>query len=119
MNDLLLAHYRPGLLLLTLLFFALMIAAGALPDQANALSARFGDKLLHALAYGFMTMLLFHAIKGSRRLRLLAPVVMVALLGLIDESIQSLLPYRHASLLDWLFDVAAAAVVVTLLSLRA
>ena len=119
MNELLMAQCRPGLLLLTLLFFVLMITLGSIPGEASALSARFGDKLLHVLADGFMAMLLFHAIKGSRSMRFFAPIAMIALLGLIDESVQSFLPYRHASLLDWFFDVAAAALAVTLLALRA
>ena len=38
-------------LALLLIVFALMILLGSLPGQADALSARFGDKSLHLIAY--------------------------------------------------------------------
>ena len=34
-----------------LIVFALMILMGSLPGQADALSAQFGDKPLHLIAY--------------------------------------------------------------------
>ena len=99
-------------------FFCVMVILGALPGEADALSARFGDKLLHASAFGFMTALAHHSVIGPRNLRALASVSFVAMLGLVDEGIQYFLPYRNASLLDWCFDVSAALVIASLLCLR-
>ena len=98
-------------------FFLLMISIGSVPGEANALSDRFGDKLLHTLAYGFMAMLCFHALVAKPLLRALITIAAIALLGLIDEGIQSLLPYRNASLADWCFDIGSAAIVAALLLL--
>jgi VanZ family protein len=36
-------------------------------------------------------------------------MLIVALLGLLDEVIQGLMPYRHADLRDWKVDLLAAA----------
>ena len=98
-------------------FFVLMVAVGSVPGEASALSDRFGDKLLHALAYGFMAVLCFYALVARPLLRALLTVASVSLLGVIDESIQSLLPYRNASLTDWCFDIGSAALVAATLLL--
>ena len=98
-------------------FFLLMISIGSVPGEANALSDRFGDKLLHTLAYGFMAMLCFHSLIAKPMLRAVLTVAAIALLGMIDEAIQSLLPYRNASLVDWCFDIGSAAIVAAALLL--
>lgn len=98
------------------LFFVAMVALGALPDQASQLSTRIGDKLLHVLAYAFMTLLCFAAVVAPRLHRAAVTLGMIALLGLADESIQSLLPYRNASFTDWCFDIGTATLVALLLS---
>ncbi len=100
-------------------FFLLMLTIGAVPGEADALSSRYGDKLLHALAYGFMALLCHQAIQAEPWLRGLLTVGLIALLGLADESLQSLLPYRNASAIDWCFDIAAAMIVAVLLALTA
>lgn len=112
-------QWRRHWLLALLGFFVVMVMIGAIPGQAQALSARAGDKLLHLLAFGFMTLLCHLAIRAAPVPRALLVVAIVALLGLADESLQSLLPYRNASALDWCFDIAAAAIVSTLLAWHA
>ena len=110
---------RPLWMCLLLAFFIIMLAAGAIPGSANALSDRFGDKLLHLLAYGFMAALCFQSLRGRRLTQSLISLLIIALLGLIDELVQSLLPYRNASLIDWCFDIAAAIVVIIFMNLFA
>jgi len=51
-------------------------------------------------------------------MRSLATLCVIAVLALFDETVQGYLPYRNASLLDWCFDMGAALIVVTLLTLR-
>ena len=109
--------WRPRLLAFLLLFFALMVALGALPGEAESLSARFGDKLLHALAYGMMATICFYVPRTSAAIRVVFTLGVIALLGLADEAIQSLLPYRNASLSDWWFDIGTAAIVASVLAL--
>ncbi len=110
--------FRPFWLSLLALFFLLMVAGGAAPGQAELLSARFGDKLLHVLAYALLTVLCFAAVSAPPLHRAALTLGGIALLGLADEAIQSLLPYRNASLTDWCFDIGTA-LLVSLLLLRA
>lgn len=110
-------EWRPIWMAMLLTFFSSMVLLGAIPGSAAALSSGFGDKLLHLLAYACMTALCFRALKGKRLARTLFTLLIIALLGLIDESIQFLLPYRNASVLDWCFDMTAAGTMIVLLNL--
>jgi VanZ family protein len=47
----------------------------------------------------------------------LRTVTMIGFLGALDEAIQSFMPYRHADMSDWAFDMLAATVSVTALLL--
>jgi len=94
-------------------FFLSMVAIGSLPGQATALSSRFGDKALHTAAYALISVLAHASLIGSRNARAIASVILVGCLGLLDECIQRLLPYRNASLSDWCFDMAAAIAVAS------
>ncbi len=112
-------RWHIGWLLALAGFFLLMVLLGSVPGQAQALSDRYGDKLLHTLAYGFMAILCHRSLHAPRTLHALLTVGVIALLGLLDESLQSLLPYRNASILDWCFDIGAAAIVAALLACQA
>jgi VanZ family protein len=109
---------RSRYLAVLLIFFALMILLGSLPGQADALSARFGDKSLHLIAYVCCSVLCYRVWIAPRRQRIHLTVAMIALLGLIDEGIQAALPYRNASLVDWCFDLLAALIAISCLWLQ-
>ena len=110
--------FRQVPLLLLFLFFITMISVGLMPGKASALSTHINDKLLHFFAYALMTVLAFKSINARTTARMLVSLALIGSLGLIDETIQYLLPYRNASLADWCFDVAAAVVVIFFLGLR-
>jgi len=99
-----------------LLLFALMVLLGSVPGQAESLSERFGDKLLHLLAYTALSVLCYQSWRVARSRRVMLTISLIALLGLIDEAIQAALPYRQASLSDWGFDLLAAVLTVLALS---
>ena len=99
-------------------FFILLVALGSVPGAADTMSARYGDKLLHTLAYSVMSVLYFHAYRGSKLARSSGTLATIALLGALDETIQSFLPHRNASLADWCFDMASALLIVLLLAWR-
>lgn len=109
-------HIRLPWLAALLLLFALMVLLGSVPGQAESLSERFGDKLLHLLAYTALSALCYRSWYAARLQRALLTIGLIALLGLIDEAIQAVLPYRQASLSDWGFDLLAAALTVFALS---
>lgn len=110
------SFWRPGLARLCLptagLFFLVMVSVGNLPGLASDMSDAFGDKRLHLAAYGFLAALIYLSVN---RRPILAALFSVAVLGTLDEGIQSLFPYRQAELLDLLADILAAGVSVTCL----
>jgi hypothetical protein len=97
------------------IFFALMLLLGAIPGEAKALSDAFGDKLLHLCAYSFLTCLLFAGVNGTIAGRAWQTIMLIGLLGGIDEAIQSFMPYRNANLSDWIVDMLAAGLALTVL----
>ncbi len=109
---------QPRYLALLLLFFGLMVLLGSVPGNANALSDRFGDKTLHLIAYVGLSVLCYRAWLAPRKKRIAITLLMIALLGLIDEGIQSALPYRNASVVDWCVDFLAALMTVGALWLQ-
>jgi VanZ family protein len=110
---------RPRWMCLLLVFFIIMLVLGAVPGNADALTNRIDDKLLHLIAYSCMAALCFQSLQGRRLIQSLTSLLIIALLGLIDELVQLLLPYRNASLIDWCFDIAAAITVIIFMNLFA
>lgn len=98
-------------------FFALMVAIGAIPGEATALSAKVPDKLLHFTAYAGLSGLIYGDLAGGMASRALRTLLLIALLGGLDEVMQSFMPYRSADLADWTFDMLAALSSVLLLPL--
>lgn len=105
----------PRCLLAALILFALMVAVGAVPGKAQALSAAVYDKLLHFAAYALLSGLVYGALSGRPAVRALRTLVVVGALGALDEAIQGLMPYRDANWMDWNFDMMAALTCVALL----
>lgn len=99
-------------LLATLFLFTAMVAIGAIPGKANALSAVVYDKILHVAAYAGLAGLIYSGINASRPICALNSLLAIATLGAVDEAIQSMLPYRHANFQDWKYNMLGASVCV-------
>lgn len=95
-------------LLAALGFFLLMTGIGAIPGEARHLSDMVDDRVLHFTAYVVLSCLIYGAVAGNTAHRALRTLVLTILLGLLDESIQSFMPYRVADLGDLGYDVLAA-----------
>lgn len=95
----------------------LMIALGAIPGKAQALSTAVYDKLLHFLAYALLSSLVYSGLEGRPARRALRTVAIVGALGALDEMVQALMPYREANWIDWKVDMMAAVSSVLLLML--
>ncbi|HWZ93274.1 MAG TPA: VanZ family protein [Polyangiaceae bacterium] len=83
------------------------------------------DKLLHALAFAGLALLLVRATRvllprASLRRRLSFAVFLASFVGALLEVCQAFVPYRSAELLDWVADTvgALAAAVAIVLYLR-
>lgn len=101
---------RKPRLYLALLMYAAILVMGSIPG-ARAEIGQFASGLaLHSIAYSSLAFLIFVGSTGSPARRALKALLAVALMGAADEMVQSMFPYRGASVGDWLVDCAAAAV---------
>ena len=97
-----------------LAYVTLIITLSAQPHLRPPLDFRFSDKLAHLLEYGVLGVLLVRALHGSMGLPLalgtaLLAILLGALIGAGDEYLQSFVPGRESSALDWLADVTGVA----------
>lgn len=103
-------RYRSALLL-----FAVIVAIGSVPGARQEIAHVASGIVLHTLAYGVVSLLLYTGSTGTPAARAGKTVLTVALMGAFDETVQSFLPYRHGALADLLVDVNAAVMVSALL----
>ncbi len=79
-------------------------------QPAPRLPARQLDKAVHFGAYAVLAFLSYHSLRKSGVKGPAAKAAVLGLLiGMLDESLQQLSPYRTASLLDLLADLAGAS----------
>lgn len=124
-------HAKPMPALLSLLFldpkfqrlrysaafagYAAIVTMGAIPGARAGIGNYAPGIVLHTLAYGAITLLLYTGSGGSAPSRALKAVATVAAMGAADELIQGFLPYRRGAVSDWLVDCNAAVMVAGLL----
>lgn len=91
------------------LVYALVLILGSLPGARDEVGKVAPGVVLHSLTYGFISVMLFcgqgRATAGNAAASLLA----VAVLGALDEYVQSWFSYRTADWTDWAVDVLACA----------
>ncbi|MES2759078.1 MAG: VanZ family protein [Pseudomonadota bacterium] len=98
-----------------LLIYTAILVMGSIPGARSELGHYATGVVLHSLAYGVLTFLIFTGSQGNGGARALKALLTVALMGAGDELVQSLFPYRGASLGDWLVDCSAAGVTAAVL----
>lgn len=97
------------------LMFAAILVMGSIPGARAEIGQIGSGIVLHSIAYGSLTFLLYTGATGARGQRALRSVLTVALMGALDETVQSFLPYRTGSVADWLIDCAASLIAAALL----
>ena len=102
-------HVLPAGAYASAIFYGGLIRIGALPEVGFVAS----DKLLHALAFGGLALLLARAVHWfhahlSLAKKLLFGAAGSSFLGLLLELSQALTVYRSADIWDWLADTAGA-----------
>lgn len=97
------------------IFYLLIIALGSIPHARAAIGQLASGVILHSLAYSMITVLLFSGIKGNLFKKSVQTFLTVALMGALDECVQSLFTYRTASIGDWLVDCSASIITTFLL----
>jgi VanZ family protein len=108
------SHARLRLWTAYLLFLATVII-GSIPG-ARAQAAQLAEGVvLHSCGYSLLTFLLFTGHAGNAAQRAVKAVLVIAVMGAIDEFVQTFFPYRHGSIQDWEVDMVAAVVAATVL----
>jgi len=96
-------------------FYLAIVIVGSIPGARAEIGEYAPGVVLHSLAYAFLTVLWFTGSSGSMLARTLKSLLTVAMMGAVDELVQSFLPYRVADVADWAVDCTAAAVACLLL----
>ncbi len=97
------------------LVYAAIVLMGSVPGVRAEMGHVASGIVLHTLAYGGITFLLFTGSTGNSQSRALRSIATVVLMGAVDELIQSFLPYRRGAVSDWLVDCNAAILMAGLL----
>jgi VanZ family protein len=101
--------HRKLRLIMAFVFYWSLIVLGMIPGMRAQAGEYASGAVLHSLAYSIITYLLFTGIISQTFRKALACLVLVAVMGALDEYIQSFFPYRSGSIRDWMVDMLAAA----------
>ncbi|MRW91267.1 hypothetical protein GJ699_14835 [Duganella sp. FT80W] len=91
-----------------IVLYLLILILGSIPGARQDIGEVASGVILHSLAYAGLTFLLFTGSVGALPQRALKAVLTIALMGALDEYVQSFFPYRHGAVSDWLVDCNAA-----------
>jgi hypothetical protein len=98
--------------------YFLILTIGSIPGARHEIGQFAPGVILHSTAYAVITFFLFTGfLEGSRLSRSIRALLIVALMGALDEMVQSFFPYRHAAVSDWLVDCIASLITLLLLAI--
>jgi VanZ family protein len=97
------------------LMYLTIITTGNIPGARADIGQYAPGPVLHSIAYAVLASLWFIGSRGSPLARAAKAVLAVAVMGALDETIQSWFPYRGADVHDWMVDCTAAIVASGLL----
>lgn len=102
-------HVLPAVVYASVIFYAGLIQMGPLPEVGFVAS----DKLLHALVFGGLALLLARAVhwahpRASLAGKLWSGCAGSSLAGLLLELCQALTAYRSSDAVDWIADTVGA-----------
>jgi VanZ family protein len=91
-----------------IVLYLLILILGSIPGARQDIGEVASGVILHSMAYAGLTFLLFTGSAGGLPLRAAKAVLTIAVMGALDEGVQSFFLYRHAAVSDWLVDCSAA-----------
>lgn len=91
-----------------ILAYLLVLILGSIPGAREQVAVLSSGLVLHAVTYSVITFFLFSGSTGNTWHKALQALLIVVVMGAIDEGIQTFLPYRTGSVIDWSVDVGAA-----------
>jgi len=95
--------------------FVLIVVFGAIPGAREDVGHYASGLVLHSLAYAILGLLVFVGSRGRGSQRAFKATLTIAMMGALDEGVQSFFPYRTAAVTDWMVDAAAGGFVSLLL----
>ena len=98
-----------------IVMFLAIVVAGSIPGARAEIGHYAPGVVLHSSAYSALALLWFTASRGNAASRTVATVLAIAVMGAIDESVQSFFPYRGADARDWMVDCSSALMVCAIL----
>lgn len=109
-----LEHFQKNLWLVSAwILYLLMVVLGSFKILERGFIWTFNDRLLHFVAYGFLSALIYMGLRNKTFLpRLMHTLFSLAVFGIADELLQNLTG-RDPSFEDWLSDMAGAILVLT------
>lgn len=110
-------QYRILRFRLAFLLYFLIIAFGSIPHARTAVGHVAPGVILHLLAYSLITALLLTGTTGALFRKSWQALLIVALMGALDEWVQSFFSYRTAAMGDWLVDCSAGIMTILLFSI--
>ena len=91
-----------------IVLYLMILVIGSIPGARKDIGDVASGLVLHSCAYAGLTFLLFTGSRGEAASRALKAVLTIALMGALDEYVQSFFPYRHGAVSDWLVDCSAS-----------
>lgn len=98
-----------------IIMYLSIVIAGSIPGARAGIGHYAPGVVLHGLAYATLALLWFTASRGGAASRSVSAVLAVAIMGALDEFVQSFFPYRGADVHDWMVDCSAAILTCALL----
>ncbi|MFC7518356.1 VanZ family protein [Herbaspirillum sp. GCM10030257] len=98
-----------------LLIYLAVLVFGSIPGARTEVGEFASGLILHFITYSVIAFLLFTGFRNEYSAKGLTTVVMIALMGALDEYVQTFLPYRRGAIGDWYVDASAGILMSTLL----
>lgn len=95
--------FRAGLAL-----YLAVIILGSIPGARDEIGEVASGFVLHFATYACIAFLLACGAAGNATAKAVKAFCIVAVMGAVDEAIQSFLPYRDGAITDWMIDIGAA-----------
>lgn len=98
-----------------LLIYLAVLVFGSIPGARAEVGEFASGLILHFITYSVIAFLLFTGFRHEYSAKGITTVVLVALMGALDEYVQTFLPYRRGAIVDWYVDASAGILMSTLL----
>jgi VanZ family protein len=107
-------QYEPFMFRSALALYFAVILLGSIPGARAEIGMVASGLVLHFFTYSLIALLIACGTRGNAARKALKAFVIVALMGALDEFLQSFLPYRRGALLDWYVDMSAGFLTASL-----